>query len=133
MEKSERQQCALLICDDVSESRVISSLLRKVDFRVVSAPGDSASLDGFVPRGEALDLAIIDVGATTVNGSALLHSLHECYPRIRLVFMSSGTEESATEAGPAGHVRGYVYKPVRKAQLLGTVLAVMDAPAAFAA
>ena len=119
--------------NEVMESKIISSLLRKVGLQVLSVPNQSASVDALVRRGEVIDLAIIDVGKPTASDAALLRSLHEGYPQVRLVFMSSDSSEDGTEVGSAGHVRGYVHKPVRKAQLLGTILTVMDAPSVFAA
>jgi hypothetical protein len=49
-----------------------------------------------------------------------------------MLFLSA-TEEEPGQTGPAGHVRRYLRKPVRRAQLLGTVLKALDAPSIFAA
>lgn len=112
---------------------MISSLMKKVDFHVLTAPGRATSVEEFARRGEPIDLAIIDVGAVPAHDPRILHSLHESYPKVRLVFMSSDAEGNGSEVGLAGHVRGYLHKPVRKAQLLGTILTVMDEPAMCAA
>lgn len=126
------QKNVLVVCDDDSELKMISSLMEKVDFHVLSAPCKTTSVDGIVCPGEVIDLAIIDTGQLAASGAQILHSLHESYPKVRLVLMSNG-EGNENEAGPAGHVRGYLSKPVRKAQLLGTILTVLDARSTFAA
>lgn len=133
MATSNRQKNVLVVCDEVSELKVISSLMKKVDFHVLTVPGRATSVEEFAKRGEPIDLAIIDVGNVPSHDPRILHSLHESYPKVRLVFMSSDAEGSGSEVGPAGHVRGYLRKPVRKAQLLGTILTVMDAPSMCAA
>jgi len=107
--------------------------MEKVDYHVLTVPPQAASVDGLVERGEDIDLAIMDVDKMAPKGEEILHSLHKSYPKVRLVFMSSEAEGSGSEVGPAGHVRGYLRRPVRKAQLLGTVLAVMDAPTTLTA
>jgi CheY-like chemotaxis protein len=129
MTTPKRQKRVLLVCDEVVESKIISSLLQKAGLHVMSVPGRAASLDALVRAGEPIDLAIIDAGKPSIHDAVFLQSLHESYPQIRLVFLS----ENGADVGPAGHVRGYLHKPVRKAQLLGTILAVMDAPSVFAA
>lgn len=133
MVTSKRQKNVLVVCDELSELKVISSLMEKVDFRVLTVPTRATSVEEFARRGEPIDLAIIDVGNVPAHDPRILHSLHESYPKVRLVFLSSDSEGRGSEIGPAGHVRGYLRKPVRKAQLLGTILTVMDAPAMFAA
>jgi hypothetical protein len=60
-----------------------------------------------------------------------LQALHDSWPGVRMLFLSAEREPS--ETGPAGHIRKYLRKPVRRAQLLGTVLKVLDAPSTFAA
>jgi DNA-binding NarL/FixJ family response regulator len=127
------QKNVLVVCDNDSELKIISSLMQKVDFHVLTAPCKTTSVDGMVCPGEVIDLAIIDTGQLAANCAQILHSLHESYPKVRLVFMSSNREGNENEAGPAGHVRGYLSKPVRKAQLLGTILTVLDARSTFAA
>jgi DNA-binding NarL/FixJ family response regulator len=90
-------------------------------------------VDGLAERGEVIDLAILDVDTAGANRSAILQSLHQSYPAVRLVLMSNDEENNGAEVGPAGHVLRRVHKPARKAQLLGTILTVMDAPAMPAA
>ncbi|MEO8659869.1 MAG: response regulator [Bryobacteraceae bacterium] len=134
MTKSKHQKSVLVVCDEVSEFKVLSSLLEKFDFHVLKAPGKEAtSVDGLAERGETIDLAILDVDSAGTNRSAILRSLHQSYPGVRLVLMSNEAENNGAEVGPAGHVLGHVHKPTRKAQLLGTILTVMDAPAMPAA
>jgi response regulator RpfG family c-di-GMP phosphodiesterase len=131
MDIPQLQKNVLVVCDDDSELKIISSLMEKVDFHVLSAPCETTSVDGIVRTGEVIDLAIID---TCPNGAQILQSLHQSYPKVRLVLISSNPDEgSDSEVGPSGHVRGYLSKPVRKAQLLGTILTVLDAPSTFAA
>jgi DNA-binding NtrC family response regulator len=129
----DRQKTVLVVCDDAKELKIISSLMKKVDFCAFTAPVHATSLDGYVERGDAIDLAIIDGDELAANGSGLLQYLHERYPMVRLIFISSETDGRRAEIGPAGHIRRYLPRPVRKAQLLGTVLAIMDAPSTLAA
>jgi CheY-like chemotaxis protein len=136
MATPKRQNNVLVVCDDRAELEIISSLMEKVDFHVltaVTAPDQASRVHEFVQRGEMIDLAIIDVGKARADSEELLHSLHQNYPKLRLVLMLSGSEGHEAEVGPIGHVRGYLHKPVRKAQLLGTVMTVMDAPSALVA
>ena len=119
----------LLITDDVPEVKVMSATLEKANFHVLNVPYASAAVHRLLDSGEKIDVAIID--ATGTQDGEILQSLHERNPDVRLLFIAKG--ELAEDHGPAGHARGYIHKPVRRAHLLGTILKLIETPSMFAA
>src|SRR5437016_9112080 len=125
MPEQELPKTVLLVSDDGSGLKVISSVLKKAGFHVLAARCEAAAVKRSAPQQGAIDLAIIDAPMAQTSRPEVLQALHEKWPQIRMLFLSAG-EQAHDEHGTAGHIRGYLPKPVRKAQLLGTVLKVLD-------
>jgi response regulator RpfG family c-di-GMP phosphodiesterase len=132
MQAQESQRAVLVVSDDESELKVIASILEKAGVRVLATEFGAAAMQRSVTRHDAIDLAIIDMPKAHDTYSETLQVLHDMSPSVRMLFLSA-TEGEPGQTGPAGHVRRYLRKPVRRAQLLGTVLKALDAPSIFAA
>jgi len=128
MQNTGPRKNVLLITDDAPEVKVISATLEKANFHVVNVPCATA-VSRVLKSDEPIDVAIIDTPKP--QDDEILQSLHERYPDVRLLFIAE--DQPAADYGPAGHARGYVHKPVRRAHLLGTVLKLIEAPSMFAA
>jgi response regulator RpfG family c-di-GMP phosphodiesterase len=132
MPEQEPQKAVLVITEDGSELRAIASVLGRAGVHVLAAGFGAAAVQRSATRHDAIDLAIIDMPKTRGADPETLQALHDSWPGVRMLFLFSAEGEPA-ETGPAGHVRKYLRKPVRRAYLLGTVLKVLDAPSTFAA
>jgi len=119
----------LLITDDAPEIKIMSATLKKAGFHVSNVPFANSALHTLLESGETIDVAIIDTPGP--QDTELLQQLHDYDPNLRMLFIAPG--EPARNIGPAGHVRGYIHKPVRRAQLLGNVLKLIASPSTFAA
>jgi response regulator RpfG family c-di-GMP phosphodiesterase len=63
----------------------------------------------------------------------LVGQLDAISPKMRTLFLTGDDDQSLRGIGAAGHVRGFLHKPFRRAQLLGQVLEMMDRPLALTA
>jgi len=132
MQAHESQRAVLVVSDDESELKVIASILEKAGVHVLATGFGAAAVQRSVTHHDAIDLAIIDSPKTHGAVTETLQALHEMWPSVRMLFLWAADGDPG-EVGPAGHVRRYLRKPVRRAQLLGTVLKALDAPSTFAA
>jgi CheY-like chemotaxis protein len=131
MLRQESKKAVLVVTDDGSELRAIASVLEKAGVHVLATGSGAAAVQHSASHHGAIDLAIIDLPGMRGADRETLQALHDSWPGVRMLFLSAEREPS--ETGPAGHIRKYLRKPVRRAQLLGTVLKVLDAPSTFAA
>lgn len=132
MRAEESQKAVLVVTEDGSELKAIASILEKAGVHVLGTGFGAAAVRRSATRHEAIDLAIIDMPKARGTAPETLQALHDSWPSVRMLFLSTGDGEPG-EVGPAGHFRRYLRKPVRRAQLLGTVLKVLDSPTSFAA
>ena len=134
MSMAEQESAAVLVADD--EERVlrqVSTTLEKAGFTVFTALGRSAALEFCRDGKEPVQLAIIDM-ALGAGGRDLVQELYQFNPGVRVLFTSHQDESaSIQQAGPSGCFRGFLKKPFRRSQLLGSVLRAMDAPLALTA
>jgi response regulator RpfG family c-di-GMP phosphodiesterase len=128
MQNTGPRKNVLIITDDTPEVKVISSTLEKANFHVMNVPCATA-VSRLLKSDEPIDVAIIDM--PKLQDDEVLQSLHERYPEVRLLFIAD--DQPALDYGPAGHARGYIHKPVRRAHLLGTVLKLIETPSTCAA
>ena len=127
----EQESAVVLVAD--GEERVlrqVSSTLGKAGFTVFTALGRSAALEFCHDKKEPVQLAIIDM-AMGASSPELVQELYHSYPDVRVLFTSHQDDPDSTQqAGPSGRFRGFLKKPFRRSQLLGSVLKAMDTPLA---
>jgi DNA-binding NtrC family response regulator len=134
MTKGNQQGSAVLIADDEEGVvREISSTLEKAGFTVLTARNQSDVLNLCSKAGNPIQLAIVDMAMPNTNGRELAERLYECYPGIRILFTAGDETGDAQSARVSGRVIRFLHKPFRRAQLLGSVLKVLDEPLAFSA
>ncbi len=110
----------LIVDDDPSVVRLISTILRERNFELESAHGGLEALrkvgGGFVPQ-----VVLLDVKMPDQNGIETLKNLAEIAPGAKVVMVSSvGDARSVVEAMRLG-AQDYITKPFQPEALLATV------------
>jgi len=128
MSTHEHEGATVLVADGEEKVlREVSSTLGKAGFTVLTADNRSAAIETCRKQTKPIQLAIIDT-AIPGNSPELVEQLYQCQPDIRILFTSAQDEfeNNIHAAGPSGRPRGFLKKPFRRSQLLGSVLKAMD-------
>ncbi|MBI4797712.1 MAG: response regulator, partial [Desulfarculus sp.] len=95
-------------------------------YRVLTAQSGEEALELYRDQGGGLDLVLMDLGMPGMGGHKALKEILAHNPRAKVIIASGysagGQVKDSLESGAAG----YVAKPFRRAELLGTVRKVLD-------
>lgn len=109
----------LLLDDDPSMQRLVSSLLRRGGHRVDVVSTGSAALQ--LMEQNQYDVLLLDVMTPTEGGLTVIRHLREADPEmLKKVILVTGTPESVLRA-VAGDVAGTVLKPFRAEDLMAAI------------
>ena|SRR5579872_5410147 len=133
MDGNDSVNTALLVSDDEGGVlEMVSSMLEKAGFSVLSGGSAQAVLDRGRNEKTPIDLAVIDTAASGMQPAEIVRQLHEISPRVRMLFLYDKTG-AVEDLALTGHVRRFLRKPVRRSKFLGEVLEMMDQPRALTA
>ena len=134
MDTNGEQHAVVLVADNQqSVLKAVSSTLEKAGFTVLTAADKATALQLFA-SGARVRLAILDGAMPGNDLEELVVCLNECRPGTPILLTSGGDDVAAcANLGRPGQVRGFIRKPFRRSQLLGSVLNVLDEPLALTA
>lgn len=115
----------VLVADDESIILdVVTLILRKAGFRVLSAASGAQALQLVKESEEPVSLAVLDVVIPDLNGPDLYQRLRKMNPGMRVLFISG------YNVPPAGLpvMRDFLSKPFTSAELLKRVRQVAERP-----
>jgi len=118
----------LLVVDDDPDVREITvQLLRGAGHAVVEADGGQAALAA-LERGEAYDLALVDIAMARMNGIETVRQLRQRRPALRVLFITGYTDTSVlgTQTGSDPVLK----KPFSRDALAAAVTDALRHPAA---
>jgi response regulator RpfG family c-di-GMP phosphodiesterase len=130
METVDSQNTAVVVADNrETVLKAVSTTLKKAGFTILAASSGAEALRHFRDKRYPVQLAIIDTATAGINVEELVSQLDTVSPGVRTLFLADeNEEESLRGVGAPGRIRGFLHKPFRRAQLLGHVLEIMDAP-----
>lgn len=120
----------LVVDDNASNRRIISSYLEGTGCRVIEADGASGAITAILANdntGNRIDLALIDYQMNIMNGFELAAALKAipCAKAIKLVMLSSSAQQGeATKAKEYGFA-AYLSKPMKREELLDCMALVL--------
>ena len=115
----------ILVADDEAIIlNVVTVVLRKAGFRVLSASGGTQALQLAETSEEPVFLAVLDIVMPGLDGPQLANRLREIYPDLRVLFISAYT------LPPIGVPTGaeFLGKPFTSVELLRRVNAAVARP-----
>jgi response regulator RpfG family c-di-GMP phosphodiesterase len=117
------QMTVLIIDDEISILRYISTVLRDVGYEILAADGGDEAL--VFCKSHAIDLMISDVAMPRMNGCALAACMNAVNPNVPIIFISGYPESKEIVAGltARGFAHGYTYlkKPFRSEDLMRAI------------
>jgi len=122
--KEEAAGRILVVDDDENILKLISMRLRAKDYKVFTAVQSGDALN--TVRGEAIDLALVDLKLGTENGIDLMKDLHKINPIMPVIILTAfGTIKTAVEAMKKG-AYSYLTKPFDDHELLTQIENCLD-------
>jgi DNA-binding response OmpR family regulator len=114
----------LIVEDDRSFARALSSFLSDQGYRVLTANSGQAAIDA--ARTQDFDLAILDVYLPDILGSDLIRDLRTCRPQASFVSISADDSAANARACRNAGAQAFLPKPVGPQVLLTTIERVLD-------
>jgi two-component system cell cycle sensor histidine kinase/response regulator CckA len=114
-------ELVLVVDDEASIRDLITAILSRSGYRVLTAPGGSEAMELFQSRPSEIGLVITDLGMPEMDGARLARELRELQPGVKLLFMSGANVAGGKDAAPAG--AAVLQKPFAVDALLAAVRA----------
>jgi DNA-binding NtrC family response regulator len=111
----------LLVEDEVAVRTMLTRILERAGFAVLSADGPAAALKLVEQESRPIDLLITDVVLREMGGPAFAQSLQQKLPGLKVVFMSGYTDEAIARQGVIQKGAPLLEKPFTSGQLLETL------------
>ena len=123
--KKDTRDTILVVDDESSFRSMLSTVLADAGFEVLAAGSGREALEIILRR--AIDLAVLDLVMSGIDGRELMHRLHEKIPGLPVIFLTAhGSIPSAVEAIKEG-ASDYLTKPLPHIDdLVITVNRVLD-------
>lgn len=124
-------QTILVVEDNALNRRLFADVLSGAGYAVVVAGDGAAAVDR--ARDSRPDLILMDLELPRVSGLEAVRRLRSDpdLPRLPIVAVSAFVSEADRRSACANGCDGYLPKPVRPADLVATVRAILDRPVAM--
>jgi PAS domain S-box-containing protein len=116
----------LLVDDDESLRQLGVRNLESQGYQVMTAASGEAALELYRHKGSRLDLVIMDLGMPGMGGHKALKAILEMNAQAKVIIASGYSAQGRAKGALEDGARGYVAKPFRRRDLLGTVRGVLD-------
>jgi CheY-like chemotaxis protein len=110
----------LLVDDHENTLRVMSELLKRMEYRVEAKKDGGGALSAFLLDPFGFDLVISDHFMQEMSGLTLAERLLKTRPDIPIIIVSGGENRIRSQAEAMG-IRWFIRKPVTAEQLMETV------------
>jgi CheY-like chemotaxis protein len=108
----------ILIVDDMTSVRMlVRMLLQGEQYQIDEAVNGKDALEK-IGSGVPPDLVIMDVMMPEMNGIDCCREVHQRYPALPVVMLTTKGEESYVEMAKEAGASAYLTKPVRRIELL---------------
>lgn len=116
----------LVVDDDAGVRELMSSLLQRCGFTVLTAGDGQTALETFRQLAEQVQLVILDFGLPDTNGEALLHSMRRIRAGLRAILCSGCLTDEELDGGFRGDWSAIIEKPFGLIPFLQTVRKVLE-------
>ena len=121
-----RNKSIIVVEDEDSILTLITRVLEKSDYNVVSAENGKDAIDKIKTNPIVFDLLITDVVMPGMNGNELNDMVRQLYPEIKTIFMSGYTANIIADSGILDGGINFLQKPFSIQQLKDKVAEVLE-------
>jgi DNA-binding NtrC family response regulator len=117
----------LVVDDDAGVRELMSSLLQRCGFTVLTAGDGQTALDTFRRLADQIRVVILDFGLPDTTGEALLHSMRRIRAELRAILCSGCLTDKDRDLRVTGDWSAVIEKPFGLIPFLQTVRKVLEA------
>ncbi len=119
--------CVVLVADDEPLIlRLVTALLTRHGYTVISAEDGRAALDACLRREGPIHLAVLDVMMPGMTGPELAECLRKHHPGIDVLFMSAFRADLIADIAPGVRKENFIAKPFLPGDLVMRVNSMLD-------
>ncbi len=120
------KETILLVDDEDALRELGSEALRGLGYAVITARSGEEALDKYLDPAKSIDLVLLDLGMPGMGGQRCLERILAANPEAKVIIASGYAAGGQVKEALAAGAKGYVAKPFRLADLLGTVRQLLD-------
>jgi PAS domain S-box-containing protein len=119
-------ECILLVDDEEALRQYGARTLQFKGYRVLTAASGEEALELYRQQDGKPDLVILDLGMPGMGGHKTLKEMLALNPGVKVIIASGYSAAAQVKDSLEAGATGYVAKPFRRSELLGTVRKVLD-------
>jgi len=116
----------LLVDDEAAIAKLEKQMLERLGYRVTFRVSSIEALEAFKASPEAYDLVITDMSMPNMTGDRLASELIAVRPDIPIIICTGFSDRMNPDQANAMGIKGFLMKPVVKAELAAFVRKVLD-------
>ena len=119
-------ETVLLVEDEELVMNLLSEILRRVGYQVLTATNGREALDLYGKERQSISLVILDLIMPQMGGKECLAQLLKIDPQLKTIIATGYSDEANRDELIEAGAKGFVSKPLEMAQFLRTVREVLD-------
>ncbi|MRR15390.1 MAG: PAS domain S-box protein [Deltaproteobacteria bacterium] len=116
----------LLVDDEKNILETVEDTLKLFGYRVITAESGEEAVKIYARLKDSIDLVILDLIMPGGGGKKCLHDLRSIKPDVRVLMTSGFASGQQTEDLTLAGAAGFIHKPYRPEDLLGTIRKIID-------
>ncbi len=120
------KETILLVDDEISIVRLERQMLERLGYQVNARTSSMDALEAFKSRPEKYDLIISDMNMPNMNGIQLAKEIQKTRLDMPIVLCTGFSERISREITKKIGIKGFLMKPVAKAEMAGVVRKILD-------
>jgi two-component system, cell cycle sensor histidine kinase and response regulator CckA len=121
-------ETVLVVDDEQMVRRLAARILLGEGYHVLEAAGGEEAIRVLQRASQRIQLVVTDVSMPGIGGRQLGETIFQCWPRVRVLFMSGFPAHRMVERGELDPASPFLQKPFNRDQLTRKVKDVLSIP-----
>ncbi|HKR07840.1 MAG TPA: response regulator, partial [Gemmatimonadaceae bacterium] len=117
----------LVVDDEESVRTVLSRVLARAGYKVLSAADGQEALIIFAREVERISAVVLDLTMPRLDGIEVMRLLRRLSPDVRVLLMSGYSDDEVKARFAGEHVAGFLQKPFQNKELVARLAALLRA------
>ena len=115
----------LVVDDEVGVRKVVSSMLERAGYSVLTASDGQEAVDVFRRQADSIDCVLLDLSMPKLDGEEAFREMQQIRADVPVILSSGFTDQEIVDRFRGGGLAGVIHKPARMHVLLEKVASVM--------